>query len=136
MDQENKTKRALKTSEHIKRNVYTWITRHPQVVQSPISNDSLKVMLDDQTELQLVPKFLLQASVRELHNSHVSDPNDGGLKDAMDEDGKIVISDSTLRSLLPPQIKNVRTLQGHVWLLMLQILKAYIHHCYSGVIGI
>ena len=41
-------------------------------------------------------------SVRELHNSLVSDPNDGGLKDARDEDGKIIISDLTLHLLLPP----------------------------------
>ena len=97
-----KQKGHSKINEQIKRNLYTWITRHPQVVQSPISNDCLKVMLDDQTEPQLVPKLLLQVSVRELHNSLVSDPNDGGLKDAKDEDCKIIISDSTLRSLLPP----------------------------------
>ena len=36
-------------NEQIKLNLYAWITRHPQVVQSPISNDCLKVMLDDQT---------------------------------------------------------------------------------------
>ena len=82
-----------KINEQIKRNLYTWIIRHPQVVQSPISNDCLKVVLDDQSEPQLVPKLLLQVSVRELHNSLVSDPNDGGLKDARDEDGKIIISD-------------------------------------------
>ena len=64
-------------------------------------------MLYDQTEPQLVPKWFLQVSVRELHNSLVSDPNDGGLKDARDEDGKIIISDSTLRSLLPPQLKQM-----------------------------
>ena len=64
-------------------------------------------MLDDQTETQLVPKLLLQVSVRELHNILVSDPNDGGLKDAWDEYGKIIISDSTLRSLLPPQLKQM-----------------------------
>ena len=64
-------------------------------------------MLYDQTEPQLVPKWLLQVSFRELHNSLVSDPNDGGLKDARDEDGKIIISDSTLRSLLPPQLKQM-----------------------------
>ena len=46
-------------------------------------------------------------SVRELHNILVSDPNYGGLKDARDEDGKIIISDSTLRSLLPPQLKQM-----------------------------
>ena len=62
-------------------------------------------MLYDQTEPQQVPKFLLQVSVRELHNSLVSDPNDGGLKDSRDEDGKIIIINSTLRSLLPPQLK-------------------------------
>ena len=46
-------------------------------------------------------------SVRELHNSLVSDPNDGGLKDARDEYGKSIISDSTLCSLLPPQLKKM-----------------------------
>ena len=59
-----KRKGRSKISEHIKRNLYAWITRHPQVVQSPISNDCLKVMFDDQKEPQLVPKLLLQVSVR------------------------------------------------------------------------
>ena len=64
-------------------------------------------MLDDQTEPKLVPKLLLQVSVRELNNILVSDPNDGGIKDARYEDVKIIISDSTLRSLLPPQLKQM-----------------------------
>ena len=64
-------------------------------------------MLDDQTEPQLATKLLLQVSVIELHNSFVSDPTDGGLKYAMDEDGNIIISDSTLRSLFPPQLKQI-----------------------------
>ena len=46
-------------------------------------------------------------SVRELHNSLVSDPNNGDMKDARDEYGKIIISDSTLRLLLPPQLKQM-----------------------------
>ena len=61
-------------------------------------------MLDDHKEPQLVPKLLLQVSVREPHNSLVSYPNDGGLKGARNEEGKIIISDSTLCSLLPPQL--------------------------------
>ena len=64
-------------------------------------------MFDDQTEPQLVPKLLLKVIVRELHNSLVSDPNDGGLKDASDEDNNIIISDSTLLSLLPAQLKQM-----------------------------
>ena len=54
-------------------------------------------MFDDQIEPQLVPKWLLHVFVRELHNSLVSDPNDGGLKDARDEKNNIIISDYTLR---------------------------------------
>ena len=98
-----KQKGSSKINENIKCNLYAWITRHAQVVQSPIYNYCLKVMLDNQIEPQLVPKCLLQVSVRELHNRLVSDPNDGGLKYPMDEDDDIIISDSTLRSLLPPQ---------------------------------
>ena len=43
--------------------------------------------------------------VRELHNRLVGDPNDGGLKYAKEEYGKVIISDSTLRSMLSPQLK-------------------------------
>ena len=66
----------------IKHNLYAWITRHPQVVQSPIYNNSPKIILDDQSEPQLVPKLLLQVSVIELNNILVSDTNDGVLTDA------------------------------------------------------
>ena len=76
---------------------------HPQVVQSPIANDCLKVKIYCYTEPQLVPKFSLQVSVRELHNNRVSATKYGGLKIVRDEDDNIIISDSTLRSLLPPQ---------------------------------
>ena len=70
-------------------------------MQSTISNHGLKVNFDDLTEPQTVPKLLLQVSVREIHNSLVSDPNYGGFKEAKDEDYNIIISDSKLRTLLP-----------------------------------
>ena len=117
--------------------MYTWITRHPQVVQSPISNDCLKVMLYDQTEPQLIPKLLLQVSVRELYNSLISDPNDGGLKYARDVDVKIIISNSNLCSLLPPQFKkSLHITRSCVDVNVAFLLKVYIYHCYPGVIGI
>ena len=34
--------------------MYTWITRHPEVVQSPISNDCLKVVLYDQDHMKTI----------------------------------------------------------------------------------
>ena len=94
-------------------------------------------MLYDQTEPQLVPKLLLQMSVRELHNILVSDPNDGGLKIARNEDSNIIISDSTLRSLLPPQLKkSLHDTRLCVVVNVASLRKSYILHCYHGVIGI
>ena len=102
-----KTKGYSKINDQIKHNMYAWITHRPQVFQSPISNYCIKVIFDDQTEPQMVPKILLQLSVRELHNSLVSDTNNGGLKYARDEENNIIIIDSTLRSLLPSQLKQM-----------------------------
>ena len=87
--------------------MYAQITRNPQVVQQPTHNDCLKVIFDYQTEPQLVPKLSLHVSVRELNNSLVIDPNDGGLKDPRDKNNNINISDYTFRSLLPPQLKHI-----------------------------
>ena len=70
-------------------------------MQSPIANDCLKAKIDSYTELQFFTKLLLQVSVRELHNNILSNTKYGGLKKARDEDDIILISDSTLRSLLP-----------------------------------
>ena len=72
-------------------------------MKSPVSNDFHKVIIEDQTEPQRVPIFLLQVSGRELYNSLISVPNDVGLKEVRYEENNIIISDSTLRTLLPPQ---------------------------------
>ena len=79
------------------------MTRHPQVVQSPVSDYCLKLIFDDQKKPQILPKLLLRVSVRELHNSLVSYPNYLCLQKARDEENNIIIIDSTLRTLLPPQ---------------------------------
>ena len=55
----------------------------------------------------MVPILLLHVSVRELYNSLGSDPNDDSLKEERDEENNIIISDYTLRKLLPPQLKQM-----------------------------
>ena len=62
---------------------------------------------DGHTKPQLVPKFLLQVYVRELHNNLVSDTDDGGIKEEIDAENNISFSDSTLRSILPLQLKKI-----------------------------
>ena len=59
--------------------------------------------MDGYTEPQLVPEFLLQVPIRELHNNLVNATKDGGLKEARYEDDNIIINVSTLRALLPTQ---------------------------------
>ena len=58
-----------KINDQIKKSLYNWIIHHPQVVKSPITNDCLKVEIDSLTEPQLVPKLLVQVSVREPHKT-------------------------------------------------------------------
>ena len=132
-----KLKGHSKINEWIKRNMCAWITRHPQVFQLSISNDCPKVIFDDQTEPILFTNFLLQVSARELHNSLVSDTNDGGIKDSRYEDDNVTISDSTLRSLLPPLLKKcLHNTRSCVVVNVEFLLKVYIHHYYPGGIGI
>ena len=76
-------------------------------MQSPISNDCFKVSLDGHYESKLVSKLLLQVSVQEFHNGMVSNPGEGGHKEARDAENNIIISDSTLRSIIPPQLKRM-----------------------------
>ena len=73
-------------------------------------------------------------SAREPHNSLVSDPNYGGLKDDRDEDYNIIISDSTFCSQLPPQLKQMSAHYNVMCGCECCISAiSVIHHCYPGV---
>ena len=52
-----------KISEQIKKSLYNFILQNPEVVQSPISNDCLKLSNDSTYEPQLVPKLLLKTFI-------------------------------------------------------------------------
>ena len=108
---------------------------HPQVVQSSIFNYCLKVNIDGHTRPQLVTKLLLQVPDRELHNSLISDPVDGGIKEARYVENNIIISDSTLHSLLTPQLKKCQQdARSCVVVNVAYLPKVYIRHYYHGVI--
>ena len=56
---------------------------------------------------QLVPKIVLWVSIWELHHKMVSPPEEGVLKEARDADNNIISINSTLRNMLPPQLKKI-----------------------------
>jgi hypothetical protein len=77
------------------------------VVNLPISNDTI-IIKDKSNKKTRVGKLILQISIRELHNDWLSD-GPLGLPDARDMSGELIIPDTALRSLLPPQLKRMST---------------------------
>ena len=81
----------------------------------------------------MVPKLLLQVYVREFNNNLVSDTVDRGPKEGIEEDDNIIIGDSTLRSLLPPQLNKCRQYTRSCVVVNVSYMpKVYIHHYYHG----
>ena len=70
---------------------------------------ALILFIDIHSEPQLIPKLLLQVSIQELHNSMVSPSEEVLLKEEIYSDNNIIISDSTLRSIIPPQLNKMST---------------------------
>ena len=74
-------------------------------------------------------------SVRKLHNNLVSDTDNGGLKEARNAYNNIIISDSTLCSLSPPQLEKCRQdTRSCVVANVAYMPKVYIPHYCHGVI--
>ena len=97
-----------KVTEEIRMALHEWIFAHPRVVNSPIANDTLLVLNPQTGKKERTGKLLLEISVRELHNDLISTEQGGlvnGLGEARDDKGKVIISDTALRYLLPPQLK-------------------------------
>ena len=97
-----------KVTPVIRQKLHDWILDHPHVIDSPISNDCLWIKDPEAPEgRRRVGKLLLEISVRELHNDLLDTPENGGLAEARDESGNILISDTALRYLLPPQLRRM-----------------------------
>lgn len=92
-------------NSELRRKLHAWIIKHPQVVASPFVNDTVKITDPENLNQKIkAGKLLLQVSMRELHNDLLSD-GPLGLEEAKDENGKVLISDTALRCLRPPQVK-------------------------------
>ena len=53
----------------------------------------------------VVPKYFLQIPICELHSDLIKPAQDGGLTEARDDNGKVIISDSKICKLIPPNVK-------------------------------
>jgi hypothetical protein len=96
-----------KVSPEIRVKLLEWLLGHPNVVESPIAGETIWVRNLETGEREQVAKLLLQITIRELHNDMLLSPEKGGFKEAKDEVGNVLISDTALRALLPEQVRRM-----------------------------
>ena len=83
-----------------------WIIKNSNVRQSPITRDTLLISDADTKVKRRVPRLLLECSMQQLQNEIIASPYDGGLVGARHaETNDVIISDTMLRSLAPPQLR-------------------------------
>ena len=82
--------------------IVDWVKTHPNVIPSPQICDTLLI------NGVRKEKLLLEISVHELHNSMIQSVADGGLAKAQNSDGKVIVSDSSLRLILKTKIPKLR----------------------------
>ena len=104
-----KSKNYSKVTPELIDYLHEWIVNYPQVVNSPISNDTLLVPNHKQPGKEIrVSKFLFQISICELHNDLIYWSSIYQLKESIYESTrKPLISDIALYALMP---KNVQKL--------------------------
>ena len=92
--------------------------KNSNVRQFPITRDTLLIADADTKVKRRVPKLLLGCSMRQLHNELIDSPDDGGLVGARNAiTNNVIISDTMLRSLAPPQLRPMTYNQKNdVWL--------------------
>jgi hypothetical protein len=76
------------------------VKNHPNVIHSPIANDTILIKLKGHKEKQRVSNLLLEIPVHELHYLMVAKAEVGGLAVARDELNQIIISNTMLRKIL------------------------------------
>ena len=72
----------------------------------PIARDTLLISDSESGVKRRVQKLLLECSIQQLHNELIASPDDGGLLGSRHADiYDVIISDTTIRFLAPPQLR-------------------------------
>ena len=98
-------KPSTKITPLIKHALKNWVFNHDHVKESAFVRDTMKVCVDDSNEKVVMPKYFLQIPICELHSDLIKPAQDGGLAEARDDNGKVIISDFNLCKLIPPNVK-------------------------------
>ena len=100
--------------------------KNSNVSESPIGRDTLLITDAESGVKRRVPKLLLECSMLQLHNEHIASPDDVGLLGTRHADtNDVIISDTMLRSLAPPQLRPMTDNFKMMWLCHLQHFKLF-----------
>ena len=92
-----KRKGWAKIDELLEKIIVKYIINHPNVIHSPIMNDTfLDKYPTDSSSKKIKNKLLLQTSVRKLHSDLIAD-----VPECTSSDGKVIVSDTKMRALFP-----------------------------------
>ena len=85
--------------------IQNWIIKHPSVVASHIAKDTLLVrdMITGNKDRR-VGRYLIQISIRELHNDLIKSKNEGSLEEVWNGK-KLLVNDTGLRYMIPINVK-------------------------------
>ena len=85
-----------------------WIMKKSSLRESPIACDTLLITDAESWVKHRVSKLLLECSMQQLHNEIIASPDDGGLLGARHaETNDVIISETILCSLAPPQLRPI-----------------------------
>jgi len=89
----------------LKKLIHNYVYRHPSIVTSPIKGDTILVPDPNNLGKKIKKaKLLLQTTIRELHNDCIRD-----IPELTSPDGKIKLSDTILRQIMPTEICKMST---------------------------
>ena len=94
-----------KVSKALRKKPVERIMKNSNVRESPTACDTLLITYAESGVKRRVQKPLLEFSMQQLHNELIPSPDYGGLLGARHADtNDVIISDTMLRSLAPPQL--------------------------------
>ena len=98
--------RTKKVSKALRQRLVERLMKNSNVSESPIARDTLLITDAESRVKRRVTKLLQECSMQQLHNEIIASPDDRGLLGARHaETNDLIISDTMLRSLAPPQLR-------------------------------
>ena len=89
--------------------IQNWIIKHPSVVTSSIAKDIILVRdMITGNKYRRVGKYLIQISIRELHNDLIKSKNEGGFSDVWKRN-TLLVSGTGLRYIIFINVKQFTT---------------------------